>query len=151
MKRLIPILVLLISMSAFGQRDGKMSERIKTQKIAFITEKLDLSVDEAAKFWPVYNEFEAKKSKIRSKDLRSIKMQMRQNPDMSEKEADELLDKLMKAENDMHTAKLKLIKDLKKILPSDKIIKLRAAEDEFNKKLLEKLKEYREKRRDKHK
>jgi hypothetical protein len=78
-------------------------------------------------------------------------MQMRQNPDMSEKEADELLDKLMKAENDMHTAKLKLIKDLKKILPSDKIIKLRAAEDEFNKKLLEKLKEYREKRRDKHK
>ena len=120
-------------------------------KIAFITEKLDLSVDEAAKFWPVYNEFEAKKSKIRSKDLRSIKMQMRQNPDMSEKEADELLDKLMKAENDMHTAKLKLIKDLKKILPSDKIIKLRAAEDEFNKKLLEKLKEYREKRRDKHK
>jgi hypothetical protein len=138
-------------MSAFGQRDGKMSERIKTQKIAFITEKLDLSVDEAAKFWPVYNEFEAKKSKIRSKDLRSIKMQMRQNPDMSEKEADELLDKLMKAENDMHTAKLKLIKDLKKILPSDKIIKLRAAEDEFNKKLLEKLKEYREKRRDKHK
>ena len=151
MKRLIPILVLLISMSAFGQRDGKMSERIKTQKIAFITEKLDLSVDEAAKFWPVYNEFEAKKSKIRSKDLRSIKMQMRQNPDMTEKEADELLDKLMKAENDMHTAKLKLIKDLKKILPSDKIIKLRAAEDEFNKKLLEKLKEYREKRRDKHK
>ena len=149
MKRLIPILVLLISMSAFGQRDGKMSERIKAQKIAFITEKLDLSVDEAAKFWPVYNEFEAKKDKIRSKDLRSIKMQMRENPDMSEKEADELLDKLIKAENDMHAAKLKLVKDLKKIISSGKIIRLRAAEDEFNRKLLEKLKEFREKRRNK--
>ena len=149
MKQLIPILILLISMSAFAQRDGKMSERIKAQKVAFITEKLDLSIDEAAKFWPVYNEFEAKKDKIRSEDLRSIKMQMRENPNMSEKEADALLEKLMKAENDMHAAKLKLIKDLKTIIPSDKIIKLKAAEDEFNKKLFEKLKEYREKRRNK--
>lgn len=147
MKQLIPILIFLISFSAFAQRDGKMSERIKAQKVAFITEKLDLSADEAAKFWPVYNEFEDTKDRIRSKDLRAIKLQMRDNPDMSEKEADELLDKLMKAENDMHAAKLKLVKDLKKIIPSDKIIKLKAAEDEFNKKLLEKLKEFREKRR----
>lgn len=145
MKRLLPLLILLISISAFAQPDGKMKERIKAQKIAFITEKLNLSSDEAEKFWPIYNEFEASTEKVRNEG-RGIKKQMRTNPDMSDAEADALLDKLTKAENDMHVAKVKLVNDLKEVIPSIKIIKLKAAEDSFNRKLLERLKEYREKK-----
>ena len=149
MKKLIPILVLLISLSGFAQRGGKMNERIKAQKTAFITEKLSLTADEAAKFWPIYNEFEAKRNKIKSEDLRAVKMKMRNNPDMSDKEADELLEILIKAENDLHAAKLKLVKDLKTVLSAKKIIRLRAAEDEFNRILFQRLKEMRQKHADK--
>ncbi|WP_033961566.1 Spy/CpxP family protein refolding chaperone [Psychroserpens jangbogonensis] len=145
MKQVLPILILLISISAFAQPDGKMKERIKAQKIAFITEKLNLSTDEAEKFWPVYNEFEAATEKVRNQG-RDIKRQMRTNPDMSAAEADALLDKFTKAESDMHVAKIKLVNDLKEVIPSIKIIKLKAAEDSFNRKLLERLKEYREKK-----
>ena len=64
MKRLIiPILTLFICFNAYSQRDGKMQERIKAQKVAFITERLDLSSKEAQKFWPIYNAFEDKVTK----------------------------------------------------------------------------------------
>ena len=149
MKQLTTILVLFISFSAFAQRGGKMNERIKAQKTAFITEKLDLSAEEAAKFWPVYNAFEEKQDKIRSKDLREIKMKMRKNPDMPDNEADILLDRIIKAEKELHSAKLQLVEDLKSVISSKKIIRLKAAEDEFNKILLQRLKEMREKRRNK--
>jgi len=145
MKRLIPLLILLINISAFAQPNGKMKERIKAQKIAFITEKLNLSSEEAEKFWPIYNAFEASTEKVRNKG-REIKRQMHTNPDMSDIEADTLLETLTKAENDMHVAKVKLVNDLKEVIPSIKIIKLKAVEDAFNRKLLERLKDYREKK-----
>ena len=147
MKRLIPIVIMLISISTFAQDRGKMKERIKAQKVAFITEKLSLTSNEAEKFWPIYNAFEASIENIKSEDLRAVKMEMRNGDDVSDKRADELLEKLMKAEKDMHTAKLKLVKDLNKVISAKKIIQLKAAEDQFNRILLERLKEFREKRK----
>lgn len=127
----------------FSQGREEMRNRIKAQKVAFITEKLSLTVEESEGFWPIYNTFEETTNSIKRNDLRSIKHKMRNSPDLSKAEADALLDKLIKAENDMHNAKLKMFNDLKKVISSEKIIRLRAAEDEFNRKLLEKLREYR--------
>ena len=42
-KRLIPILILLVSFTGFAQRGGEIQEKIKAQKIAFITDKLELT------------------------------------------------------------------------------------------------------------
>ena len=145
MKKLIPILLLFFSISSFAQGGEKMKERIKAQKIAFLTEKLSLTSEEAQQFWPIYNDFEAKIDKIKSDDLRSIRQEMRRG-NVSDNRSDELLDKLVKAENDMHTAKLQLVKDLKKVISSRKILLLKAAEEQFNKKLLERLRNMREKR-----
>ena len=97
MKRLIPILILLISFSGFAQRGGEIQEKIKAQKIAFITDKLELTSEEAQQFWPIYNEFEAKVEKIKSEDLRPLKREMRQG-DVSDKRAGEILEKLLEAE-----------------------------------------------------
>ena len=145
MKKLIPILILLFSISSFAQGGEKMKERIKAQKRAFITDKLSLTSGEAEKFWPIYNTFETKVDKIKSGDLRSIRQEMRRG-NVSDNRADELLDKLMKAENDMHAAKLQLVKDLKKVISPRKILLLKGAEEQFNKKLLERLRDMREKR-----
>lgn len=143
MKRLLTLMIFLISISAFSQPNEKMKERIKAQKIAFITEWIKLTPEEAQKFWPIYNAYEESLEKIRSEDLNTIRTQMMTNPGMSDAEADVLLEKFTKAENDTHEAKIKLIEDLKKILPSYKIIKLKASENAFNKRLLERLKEFR--------
>lgn len=149
MKRLIPIFILLISLSGYAQRDGKMNERIKAQKVAFITEKLSLTADEAQQFWPIYNAFEETRERIKSGPLRQVKMKIRSNPDMSDIEARKLLNQILNAENEIHNAKMKLAEDLQSVLSPKKIIRLRAAEDEFNRELLQRLKKMRERRMNK--
>ena len=61
MKKYILILfVILGSFSGIKAQDGDESkaERIQALKIAFITQKLQLTAGEAEKFWPVYNQYD---------------------------------------------------------------------------------------------
>ncbi len=64
MKRIITLVaVLAISLPtvfAQGKPDGKdegWKDRVKAEKIAFITSELELTSDEAQVFWPVYNKY----------------------------------------------------------------------------------------------
>ena len=109
MKKLIPILILFISFSAFAQRGEQIEERIKAQKIAFISDKLQLTSEEAQQFWPIYNAFEAKIESIESGDLRLIKQEMRRG-NVSDERADELLAKILDAENKMHEAQRSVLR-----------------------------------------
>lgn len=59
MKKLVLIfLILLNCFSMVKAQDGDNSEKIQSLKIAFITQKLQLTPDEAQKFWPVYYQYE---------------------------------------------------------------------------------------------
>jgi Spy/CpxP family protein refolding chaperone len=145
MKRLIiPMLTLFICFNAYSQRDGKMHERIKAQKVAFITERLNLSPEEAQKFWPIYNAFEDKVTKMRQNDLREVRQAM-QKGNLSDSEAQQVLDQFMNVEEQLFEAKKQLVKDLRNVIPPQKIIQLKAAEDAFNKKLMKMLQQRREK------
>lgn len=152
MKRIfILTIVMLITLSAFGQGREAMRERIKAQKVAFITERLDLTPTEAQQFWPIYNEFEEKVNTMRRDDLRDVRQKMREG-NLTIAEAQDLLDQFMAVEENIHQAKKQLVKDLGNVIPPQKIIALKAAEDAFNKRLMEIIKEQRnnsQKRNDK--
>jgi hypothetical protein len=49
------------------QKDGG---RLEALKIAFLTKKLDLSTEEAQRFWPIYNKY--------TEDIRSIRLEQKQ-------------------------------------------------------------------------
>ena len=69
MKRFILIfLVMLGSFSGLKAQDGDdtRAEKIQALKIAFITQKLGLTTDEAQKFWPVYNQYNGEIQKAES-------------------------------------------------------------------------------------
>lgn len=122
-----------------AQKGGPNREKIETMKVGFITQKLDLTNEEAQKFWPVYNQFTNEMEKSR-KDFRGKMMEEVKDIDnMTEAEAN-------KALNDMinyKTAEVDLIKkynaEFKKVLPSKKVVKLFMAEQEFKRELLKKL------------
>ena len=65
---------------------------------------------------------------------------------VSDDRADELLAEILNAENKMHEAKMQLVKDLKEVISSQKIMLLKAAEDQFNRVLIERLKKVRDQR-----
>ena len=144
MKKLNPILVLLISFSGFAQRGAKMNERIKAQKTAFITERLSLTADEAEKFWPIYNEIETKKKALRKKS--TLKRKEKHPDELTEKETKVLLDEMLDIEDQKHKLNRDLVSKLSNIISSKKIIALMRAEREFDRRLLKHLREIHEKR-----
>ena len=144
MKRLIlPLLLLMLAVSWAQPNERAMRERIKAQKVAFITERLNLSSEEAQKFWPIYNAFEKETHAMRQNDLKEVRQAMRRG-NLSDNEAQRLLDQYMAVEDKLHAAKKKLVDDLSGVIPPQKIIQLKSAEDAFNRKLLDMLKKRRE-------
>ncbi|WP_264558808.1 sensor of ECF-type sigma factor [Flavobacterium sp. N2270] len=143
MKKIIILSVLLLfTVLSFGQDYKEKREKIKALKIAYITEQLDLTTDEAQKFWPIYNANDEKQFELRHKKMRSIinKFENGSLEKLSEKEAASLIDQVENIEDELHDYKKKYIKDLKTVISAKKIIKLKKAEDEFNRKLMKQYK-----------
>jgi hypothetical protein len=61
MKKIIYILAFItcFGVKSFAQEDKKNTEKIEALKIAYITKNLNLSPEEAQRFWPVYNKYVA--------------------------------------------------------------------------------------------
>jgi Spy/CpxP family protein refolding chaperone len=55
-----------------GGRQGRLSQ-LENAKIAYLTDKISLTQDQAQKFWPVYNEFTDKRRDL-NKRLRLLRM-----------------------------------------------------------------------------
>ncbi len=147
MKRIItPLLLFIICFSSFAQSGSKdWRQQIKAQKVAFITEQLSLTPQEAQKFWPIYNAFEDQLHQIRRNDEKAIRDAMKKEK-LTEKEAQDVINQFIAVENKKHLAKQQLIKDLDGIISPQKIIKLKIAEDAFNRKLMESYRKRREQR-----
>lgn len=137
--KLLLIIIILLSIHSFAQSPMEdKKEQIRAMKVGFITNELSLTTDEAAKFWPIYNAYDDKQFEIRHQKMRAFKQRMDADLDkMSEKEASVILAQIENTEDDLYQIRKKFISNLKGILPSVKIIKLKKAEDDFNRKLLQ--------------
>jgi hypothetical protein len=136
------ILFLLICISLTIAATGQNAKnKLQAQRVAFITQRLNLTPEEAQQFWPVFNQYTEKLQQIRS----SAK---------EEKTIDELNDgdteKMILSEFDRESRELDLKKDLyqklKKIISVKKIAKLYRAERDFKGILLERIQQNKEKR-----
>ena len=136
-------LLLLISRPALcqDQSHDERWEKIKAEKVAFLTTQLALTPAEAEKFWPVYNEME----------------QQRWNAQRARRE---LENKVSEAEESLsETEIIKLTRDfagsmakegalisgynekLLKVIPAKKVLKLYKAENEFRMNMIRKFRD----------
>lgn len=139
MKRILSILIFSFLLFS-GQLLFAQSEKDKVEalRIAFISKRVELTAAEAEKFWPVYNEYNDK--------LKAIKKNLRQSyrkkaETLNEKEAEELyyLDLQSKqAETDVHKAYSEKIKG---IIGVKKVVRLRVAEEEFKREIINSIRE----------
>ncbi|HEU5365370.1 MAG TPA: hypothetical protein VFU62_07555 [Hanamia sp.] len=67
MKKYLLILAIIFgSFSFVSAQNGQRAEKIQELKIAFITQKLQITSAEAEKFWPVYNSYENEIKQLRA-------------------------------------------------------------------------------------
>jgi len=142
MKKLIILsLLFFLTFNAFAQHKER-EERIKTLKIAFITERLAFTETEAQKFWPIYNAFQEENNKLRRDSYDKRKVEDFES--MTEGEAKSLLNDMSSIENQRHKLREKFMKDLLTVIPAKKVILLKTTEDEFNKRMFEEFKKRRQ-------
>lgn len=115
----------------------EVQQRMKVEKITFIANQLELTPQEAQNFWPVYNEYEQKKFKIeKEKHILEIKSKSPQDT-IPLKEFQELCMKYVSLA-EQETAMLETYnKQLLKILPADKVLKLYFSERKFRSHMLQ--------------
>ena len=136
---IITTVLLLLSFSIFAQ-NGKVlkrkKEQVKAMKIAFITNELNLNPEEATKFWPLFNTFEDKQHEIRRQKIKNYLERLNDNAfeNLSEKQAVAILAQVESTEDELYQAKKKFVASLKNVISPIKILKLKKAEENFNKK-----------------
>lgn len=141
MKFGIIVVFLFANLVAWGQQ-GKLSEEKRkefdAQKVAFFTQALDLTPEEAAVFWPLYNEMF---KKIRQTDCETRKLirQSGNSEKLSEKQAREVVHKILANERLTLEIKKEYYEKLMKVIPAQKVSKLDWVEHKFHKQLIEKM------------
>ncbi|MFV8340919.1 sensor of ECF-type sigma factor [Flavobacterium sp. XS2P39] len=140
-KKLFPILLLFVSFNFYaqGEKMKEKREQIKALKVAFLTTELDLTANEAEKFWPIFNTFDDKQFELRHQKMKAFMKKMNDGSldKMTEKEANTFLTQMESTEEELFLLRKKFMQNMKGILPAVKIIKYRKAEEDFSRKLLQ--------------
>ena len=146
MKKLVLVLFIL-SAAVYAQKpngngQGPNHGKMKALKTAHITNQLELTTTEAEKFWPIYNEFDAKFMELRTKQREEFKDKLSDGglDNLSDKEANEMIDKMLEMKSKELEYRKELVANLRGVIPPQKIIKLQRAEESFKRMLLKKLK-----------
>ncbi|MDZ4749368.1 MAG: hypothetical protein SH808_12845 [Saprospiraceae bacterium] len=132
--------LLMTSLTVIAQ-PGHMSKevrgRIEAQRVAFITQQLRLTPEEAARFWPIYNEY---------RDALKVMREDFERPDLeklTEEEAGVIIEQHLQQEQRKLELKRSLLTRLRTAINAKKVLMLQKAENEFNRELLRKVQEHR--------
>ena len=133
---LLTTMILAFNLSAQeGEERGKRGEKIEQQRIAFLTTELDLSVEEAQNFWPLYNDYQKRKDEI-GLDKGSDK----NFEDLNEEESSLMLSKIMDSKRRFLDLESEFMKNLENVLPAKKRLTLLRSEREFKMSVLKRYK-----------
>ncbi|MCX2739861.1 Spy/CpxP family protein refolding chaperone [Pontibacter anaerobius] len=121
---------------AQDSRTHERRENVEAAKTAFLTDKMGLSAEQSQKFWPLYNEYEAKRRTL----IKGYRSGYRQDvEELSDQEAKTRIDNMfVTKEKELELEKEYADKYLK-IISYKQLIKLYRGERDFTKMLLKRL------------
>jgi hypothetical protein len=148
MKRGLIILIaaLTIPMLRVNAQNPNL-EKFSTYKIGFFTKKINLSSQEAEKFWPVYNDYQKQKNLIQREKIMLIRDFNQNGSVLEENQLTEMGDKLIKYISDEASLAVEFHKKIREMLPPAKVIKYYQAENQYKIQLLKELQENRQQHR----
>ena len=142
MKKVFSVLcaLMVLSMGAFAQgpqgprrgADNGWRERVRAEKVAFLTEEIDLTESEAQVFWPIYNEIQ----KAQRDGFEAVKnaydaMAKGVEEKKSSKEMEKLVKAYIDAKEKNEGIETKYLNKLLKVLPAEKVARYYVAEEKF--------------------
>lgn len=134
------VLLFSLTLSAQpGRSREERQEKVEAYKIAFFTEKLQLTPEESKGFWPLFNQFESEREALRERyDQDNARIEL-----MSDKEVEAFLEKGLEMEEQLVKLRKDYLGRFREVLPVRKVALLQRIDKEFK---LELLREIRERR-----
>ncbi|MGB5459926.1 MAG: hypothetical protein WBM91_17155 [Eudoraea sp.] len=137
-------IVLFLTVAIVSGQGRPGMDKIKSLKVAFITERVGLTSKEATMFWPVYNEHEEALSQIRRKERVEIRSKMADFENLSENEASKLLDQFIELEREKQELNIVFLSNIRDVISPKKTFLLIKAEEDFRKRLLRQIQQRRQ-------
>lgn len=125
--------------------DKDWKERIKAEKIAYFTDALELTPEEAQVFWPIYNKLQDEREKYHGEARKSMKLlEIAIETGKTETEIATLLDNYLEAAGNCDNMREKTREEISKVLSEEKTAMLFLAEERFMMKQFRNLKNRKE-------
>ena len=144
MKHVLVCIILLGSLTAFAQQPSKnpkiQKEKIEQRKIAFLTQKLELTTDEAQEFWPIYNEMHKKIKENRSSMKKLFAPVKEGKGNMDEAAYKKIMESSHENAKESLDIKMEYGEKMANVIGYKRVIDLGMAEKEFKKRLVERMK-----------
>jgi len=118
------------------QRGRGDFEQVEAERIAFITRYLELTSDEAKKFWPVYDDFRNRRELLSQERQAISRSFQRSYRNIGEKEAEEIADRYIALQVQETALAEEYHKKFKSVIPPGKVMRLYEAENIFRMQLL---------------
>jgi len=118
--------------AVFAHQEGDWREKMRAERVAFLTTAMELTPAEAEKFWPVYNSMEAERRASFGKVMRAYKaLSDGVAAGKTDEELEVLVNDYTTANKNSHSVEAKYTPQLVKILSVSKVAKMFVAEEEF--------------------
>jgi len=114
------------------------TNNIESVKIAFITQKLDLTIEESKRFWPVYNNYQQELQQLvtaKNEQRKNIKGSSDNNLPVDE----------LKIDSEILELRKRYSQEFNKVLPKQKAALVFSTEREFRQELIEHLQKRKQK------
>lgn len=133
MKQLINIIVLIVlsCTTLLAQPKGERFEKIHAIKVAYITDKINLTPEQAERFWPVYNRY--------GDEMRAVRRAYKEQQGNAMRSIDEDIE----AQEKILNLRKKYKDEFLKVISAQQLSQLYDAEREFKKMLIQQLKQRR--------
>jgi hypothetical protein len=144
-KGILFIIIAFMMMQANAQPKSETRQarldRIEAQRVAFITDRLNLTPSEAQVFWPVYNEYDAKRHELTKNFHKAPPGEEKAFEDMTDKEAIDVADNQLVEAQKLLDLRKEYHSKFKSVLPPQKVLGLYESEKDFQKQLIDRLRD----------
>lgn len=139
MKFILTITGLLFYASVgFAQTDDEAKNKILAARIALITERLNLTPEQAEKFWPVYKQYLNQKKELQ--DQFKARLGNIDPENVTEEESKKVLELRLELKQSELTLEKDFSGRLLNVISSKQLVSLKQAEQEFRKRIMEMIK-----------
>jgi hypothetical protein len=137
MKKILIIVLVMSSFTSYAQNNQSAKAKLEAARIALITERLELTPEQAQAFWPVYNEYAEQRRNIQM-EYRSKRQGLDLNQ-LTDEQQRAMLQGRMEEKQRQLDLENKYSERLMNVINARQLMALKRAEDDFRSMILQRI------------